>query len=195
MTVDLLGSLPYLTRAERCDLLWLARETIRAAIEAHAPPLCETLTAALSAPAAAFVSLHESDRLRARLRGCIGTLVAETPLHQTVARMAVSAAFDDPRFPALQADELPSIDIEISRLGPLVAARAEQVRPGEHGVCISCRDRRAVFLPQVASSYGWDRDTLLNELCRKALLSPEAWKGADCGITVFAAEVFAERDT
>ena len=38
----------------------------------------------------------------------------------------------------------------------------------------------ALFLPQVATEQGWDRDTLLSQLCRKAGLPVDAWRRADC---------------
>ncbi len=178
-----------LTLAERAMLLFLARHSIRASLENAAPPACPSLTPALTQPAAAFVSLH-SER---RLRGCIGTLEAERPLHVAVVRLAVSAAFDDPRFPPLAAVELPMLEIEISRLGPLVPCRPEDVLPGIHGVCVRHGEHRGVFLPQVATEHGWDRDTLLRELCRKAMLPPDVWKNPEAELRVFTAEVFGDR--
>lgn len=177
-----------LTSAERHELLWLARQSIYATLHGTTPPECRALTPALNAPGAAFVTLH----YQRRLRGCIGTLTAERPLHQTVARMALSAAFDDPRFPPLTKSELPGVDIEISRLSPLVPALPEEICPGRHGVCVTQGDQRGVFLPQVALEYQWDRDTLLRELCRKALLPPDAWKRPGTTLMLFEAEVFGE---
>jgi AmmeMemoRadiSam system protein A len=176
-----------LTLTERRDLLWLARRSIRANLHGEEEPTV-TLTPALRTPTAAFVSLHRAGRLR----GCIGTLDAERPLHETVAQMAQSAAFDDPRFPPLTTDELSAIDIEISRLSALVPARPEDVCPGRHGVCVSFEQQRAVFLPQVATTHNWDRETLLRELCCKALLPPDAWKQPATRLMVFEAEVFGE---
>ena len=84
------------------------------------------------------------------------------------------------------------IDIEISRLSPMLPARPDDVQPGVHGVCVTHERHRAVFLPQVATTQNWDRDTLLSELCRKAQLAPDAWRLPDCRLTVFVAEVFGE---
>ncbi len=183
-----LPTLQPLTAGERRRLLWLAREGISAALRGAAAPTLTDLTAPLIAPAAAFVSLHRAGHLR----GCIGTLVADRPLYEAVGRMAVSAAFDDPRFAALTLGEMPTLAIEISRLSPLVPAPPEQVCPGRHGVCIQVGERRGVFLPQVAVQYGWDRETLLSELCLKAMLSPHAWQQPGVGLLIFEAEVFAE---
>lgn len=178
-----------LTTSERLELLWLARESIRSALHKAALPLPRVLTAALRDPGAAFVSLHIDNDLR----GCVGTLLAEHSLHITVAQRARSAAFDDPRFSRLTEAELASVEIEISRLSPLVPARPQDVRVGVHGVCISAGERRGVFLPQVALRYDWDRETLLRELCQKALLPPDAWQWPHTSVEIFEAEVFGEK--
>lgn len=177
-----------LSSAERRDLLWLARLSIRAAFEPDVSPPPITLTRLLIEPTAAFVTLHNDGRLR----GCVGTVTPDQPLHETVARLARSAAFDDPRFPALAAAEVPAIEIEISRLSRMVPAAADAVQPGTHGVCLSYDSQRALFLPQVATMHGWDRETLLNELCRKAFLPSNAWRRPGCELLVFVAEVFCE---
>lgn len=192
MTADVpLAHVEPLTPAERRDLLGLARAAITRALN-EAVPLPEIqLTPALLEPAAAFVSLH----CDGRLRGCVGAVLPEKPLHETVAQMACAAAFDDPRFPPLSAVEVPLVDIEISRLSRMVPAAPDDVRPGIHGVCVSHGQQHAVFLPQVATTHHWDRDTLLGELCHKAMLPADAWRQPGCGLMVFVAEVFGERAT
>lgn len=182
------AAFPPLTPGERRQLLGLARESIRAALDGQQPPTCATVSAALNEMAGVFVSLHQEGQLR----GCIGTVTAERPLYQAVARMAVSAAFDDPRFPPLTRAELPGTTIEISRLSPLVPGRPEQICVGIHGVCLTQGYRRSVLLPQVANHYHWDRHTLLTELCLKAMLPAEAWKHPDTTLMLFEAEVFSE---
>jgi AmmeMemoRadiSam system protein A len=180
-----------LTAPERRVLLWLARASIRTALQRQDPPELDDPTPALSAPTAAFVSLH----CGRRLRGCIGTLAADSALHHTVAQLARSAAFDDPRFPPLAANELPAVGIEISRLSPLVPTQPEHIRLGVHGISITCGDRRGVFLPQVALQHDWNRDRLLAELCQKAMLPADAWTRPDCVLMAFEAEVFGESAT
>src|SRR5713226_8569546 len=56
---------------------------------------------ALDAPGATFVTLFRHGLLRC----CIGTLEARRPLGVDVRANAVAAAFGDPRFPRLVADE------------------------------------------------------------------------------------------
>lgn len=175
---------------ERRALLRLARESIRAALRGEQAPAACAPSAALLEPTAVFVSLHREERLR----GCVGTLVAERPLHEAVVYVARAAALEDHRFPPLTEGELPGVDIEISRLSPLAPVFSQQVRPGSHGVCLRCDERSAVFLPQVATHYGWDRQMLLSELCRKAMLPPDAWRRPDARLEVFTAEVFSDQN-
>jgi AMMECR1 domain-containing protein len=49
------------------------------------------------------------------------------------------------------------------------------------------------LLPQVAIEHGWDRETLLEQTCRKAGLAPDAWRKA-ATIEAFTAEVFSDFD-
>lgn len=106
----------------------------------------------LDEPAATFVTLT----LHGQLRGCIGSLEARRPLYDDVTRNAHAAAFGDPRFPPLAADEFPGIDIEVSVLTapqPLEfsseADALRRLRPGIDGVILQCGSRRATLLPQV----------------------------------------------
>jgi AmmeMemoRadiSam system protein A len=187
---DTAGLIP-LTVAERQTLLALARASIAAALRGGEVPCLVDPSPLLRECAGAFVSLHEGRQLR----GCVGTVAAERPLHENVARMARSAAFEDPRFPPMSADELQKVTIEISRLGRLFEVAPEEVQPGVHGVWVQQGAARAVFLPQVALHHGWDRETLLSELCCKAALAPQAWKQSDVHLRVFLAEVFSEAES
>jgi len=51
--------------------------------------------------------------------------------------------------------------------------------------------RRGLLLPQVATEFGWDRDTFLEHTCLKAGLPSDAWKhGAQ--IQVFTVDHFTD---
>lgn len=133
---------------------------------------------ALREPRATFVTLRGPG---GALRGCIGEFEAHRPLVASVADRAHAAAFGDPRFPPLRADELDDLAIHISVLLPLepIAASSEeelvgQLRPGVDGVLIDDGFRRATFLPAVWESLGEPR-AFLRELRRKAGISPEGW--------------------
>ena len=63
---------------------------------------------------------------------------------------------------------------------------------GRDGVVLRQGGRSAVFLPQVATEQGWDRDTLLAQLSRKAGLPADAWRRPDAELLTFQAQVFGE---
>jgi uncharacterized protein (TIGR00296 family) len=69
----------------------------------------------------------------------------------------------------------------------------DQIEVGRHGLLIVRNDRRGLLLPQVAQKYGWDRETFLDQTCRKAGLADDAWREPNTEIHTFEAEVFAER--
>jgi uncharacterized protein (TIGR00296 family) len=83
------------------------------------------------------------------------------------------------------------LQLEISVLSPMRAIAPEDVVVGRHGLMVSFGGRRGLLLPQVATEWGWDRETFLAQTCRKAGLATEQWKhGAK--LEAFTAEVFGE---
>ena len=170
-------------------LLSLARESIDTGVDDHALPRPEPMQPLMESPSGAFVTL----KLSGRLRGCMGRIDAKWPLWETVARMARASAFEDPRFPSLTRSELDDINIEISVMTPPTpVTSADEVIAGRHGVMIQRGMNRAVFLPQVATEQGWDRDMLLTHLSLKAGLSADAWRDDDVSFSVFTAVVFGD---
>ncbi len=184
---------PYtgLSDREKESLLALARRSIEAALSGGRPPAVELSTEALDTECGAFVTLKKGGRLR----GCIGYIQAVKPLWQTVSEMAVQAAMHDPRFPPVVAEELPDIDIEISVLSPLEeVSDVSTIEVGRDGLVIRDGAHSGLLLPQVATEYGWDRETFLEHTCVKAGLPPAAWTKPGVTILRFTAEVFGEED-
>jgi AmmeMemoRadiSam system protein A len=171
--------------AERAALLDLARAAIRAAIAGDPPPPLPEVPPRLRVPAGVFVSLHDAG---GDLRGCVGSVLPNTPIAVLVGRMAVASAMRDPRFPPLATAELASLRIEISVLAPLRAIDPADIDPPRHGLCLRLGHRGAVFLPQVAARHGWDRDTLLRQLCDKAGLPLDAWSDERVTLQAFTVE-------
>lgn len=182
-----------LSRQAKAQLLSIARQRIERALAGDTALTCDTsrLDPVLKQPCGAFVSLH----VGGRLRGCIGNLVGRKPLYRTVADMALAAAFEDPRFPPLKADELPGIDIEISVLSPLRRiASADQFQLGRHGILMVKDGRQGTFLPQVAAETGWSKEEFLGHCARdKAGIGWEGWRSAE--LYVYEAVVFGEKST
>ncbi|MEO0077412.1 MAG: AmmeMemoRadiSam system protein B [candidate division WOR-3 bacterium] len=179
-----------LDEAEKQSLLEIARATLESCVAGRELPAVKPLTARLSEQRGVFVTLHK----QGQLRGCIGYIEGVKPLYQAVADMAVSASTEDPRFRPVTPAELRDIDIEITVLSPLQPIPCpDSVDVGRHGVVIRKSGRGAVFLPQVPIEQGWDRDTYLTELCRKAGLPAQAWREKDAALFVFTGQVFGEK--
>lgn len=174
---------------ERRQLLSVARGAIARHLEGRPSELPAVPEGGLTRPAGAFVTLRKGSQLR----GCIGTFAAHRPLVETVHEMAIAAAFSDPRFEPLRAEELDDIELEISALSPRRAVdQPEDIVVGRHGLCVSKGSRGGVLLPQVATDYGWGREDFLKQTCLKAGLPSDAWRWDDTVIEVFEAEVFGE---
>lgn len=131
----------------------------------------------LRAPGACFITL----RLHERLRGCIGTLRAHRPLLDDVKANALDAAFRDPRFKPLSAEELELIRVEVSLLSPLeplsfVHERdaLSQLRPHMDGIVFEYGHHHSTFLPQVWEDLP-ETDDFMAHLKRKAGLPPDFW--------------------
>jgi AmmeMemoRadiSam system protein A len=174
------------TENQQRALVEIARAAVRRSVSGGAPePARDDQFPEASG---AFVTLKK----HGELRGCIGTLECRRSLPEEVARVAVSAAREDPRFEPVRPAELDDLDVEVSVLGPL-----EQIDPmdpqtiviGRHGLVVEHGRRRGLLLPQVATEWNLDRETFLAQTCAKAGLPTDCWrKGAR--VYRFAAEVF-----
>jgi AmmeMemoRadiSam system protein A len=178
-----------LSVADKQLLLHVARDSIAAQLKGKAATPVQASSPVLEELRGAFVSLHR----RGQLRGCIGYIEAVKPLLQTVKEMAPAAAFQDPRFPPLQADELADLEIEISVLTPMRLIKStDEIEVGKHGLYIVMGLNRGLLLPQVATQYHWDRRTFLEQTCNKAGLPPDAWKDPNTQIFIFRADIFTD---
>lgn len=186
----------YLTEEEGTYLVHLARHTISQALgRPSAEPQAVPPSERLQEPGAAFVTLHTRDDA---LRGCIGSLMARRPLVEDVKGNALSAAFEDPRFPPLTEAEFPNIVVEVSVLTtpvPLEYADAgdliSRLRPGVDGVIIEQGWHRATFLPQVWDQLPYPEEFLAN-LCYKAGLSVHAWREGILQVATYQVQKFEE---
>ena len=179
-----------LNDVQRKRLLEIARESITSFVKDGKKKQFIEKDPLLNKPMGAFVTLHEGGELR----GCIGNMVGAGPLYQIVADMAIEAATGDPRFQHLASKEIDKIQIEISALSPLKkVAGAEEIKIPGDGVIVRRGFRSGVYLPQVATETGWNKEEFLTSLCaHKAGLEPDAWKDPGTELYTFTAEVFGE---
>jgi AmmeMemoRadiSam system protein A len=183
------GAPPILTPEQRAALLARARRAICDRVRGAPPASDPPEDPALKAPAAAFVTIT----CQGELRGCIGYVEPVKPLADAVAHCAASAATADPRFPPVTAEELPRLRVEVSVLSPLhPVADPQEIRIGTHGLFISQAGRHGLLLPQVATEFGWDRETFLRQTCLKAGLPGDAWRRG-AAIQVFTVDHFTDQ--
>ncbi|MGA7751511.1 MAG: AmmeMemoRadiSam system protein A [Candidatus Sulfotelmatobacter sp.] len=174
---------------ERTVLLRLAHESILSALEHREIPL-DPPTNHLSEPRGAFTSLYLNDGLR----GCVGYVLPVGSVYRAVAETARAAAFEDTRFPPVKIEEAHALQVELSILSLPRAIAPESIEIGRHGLLISMAGHRGLLLPQVPTEHRWDRETFLDQTCRKAGLPLDAWrKGAT--IEAFTAEIFGDKQS
>lgn len=176
-------------------LLRLARETIGEKLGKKPEERWEVIDPVLqAAECGTFVTLT----IAGQLRGCIGNLEPVGSIHEAVRRNALNAAFHDPRFPELSAEEFAKVHIEISiltRPQPLTysdgADLIARLRPGIDGVILRLGHYGATFLPQV-----WEQlpraEEFLAHLCRKAGLSETAWQDSHPEVAIYQVQCFEE---
>ncbi len=177
-----------LSAIERAALLGIARSAILAHLAGKPPPDVPT-QGALAETRGAFVTLH----VEGELRGCVGTFAPTESLARTVARMAIAAASEDPRFPPLASADVPELHIAVSALGPRQAlADPLAVRVGKDGLVVRRGWHRGALLPKVAVEHGWSAEEFLKHVCLKAGLPARAWQEPGTELETFEAEEFGE---
>jgi uncharacterized protein (TIGR00296 family) len=142
-----------------------------------------------------FVTIKKGDQLR----GCVGYPEPVLPLIDALQRAALSAAFDDPRFPPLDEAELEHISVEISVLTEPEMIKVDspkdypnKIKIGVHGLIIRKGFNSGLLLPQVAVEQGWDAKEFLSHACMKAMLSPDSWLKKETKIYKFECQIFGE---
>lgn len=175
-------------------LLELARAAIAGQLDLPWPSV-DSSDGWLQEKAATFVTLTK----HGQLRGCIGSLEARRSLLEDVTENAKSAAFRDPRFSPLTADEFDDIEIEVSLLSPSQAMTFSsetealtQLQPGVDGIVFEYGPYRSTFLPQVWEQLPKPADFMAN-LKMKAGLPADFWHD-DVRLKRYHVSKWRERD-
>lgn len=138
---------------EMRQLVDIARQAITDYFtDINQPPILRQYPESMRQLGACFVTLEVNQQLQ----GCLGSIIAHTPLVEEVYHKARSAAYQDYRFSPLTTPQLSQLTIEVSVLSPLKTIAFEQEQDLVHyldhhpvGVMLTEGSRRAVFLPQV----------------------------------------------
>lgn len=188
---------------EAVFLVKLARKAVKYYFENNGRlmPVPNNVPEKLKRPGMCFTTIetyHGEDERS--LRGCIGFLAPIHSLVEAVIKSAIEAAFNDPRFPPLNVNELNSVTFEVSILSVpqqiIVKDRWELPRSiviGKHGLVVKKGFFQGTLLPQVPVEYCWDEETFLAETCIKAGLDPDCWLQEDVVVEVYEGRVFREK--
>jgi AmmeMemoRadiSam system protein A len=161
-----------------------ARSCIEAFLARRSPPPAPRRPL-YESPAACFVSLKRFGELR----GCIGTLTpAEADLGREIARNGYGAAFGDPRFPPLAADELTGLTCSVDVLGEPQDCALDDLDPARYGVIVAAGRRRGVLLPDLPGVDSVDRQVAI--ALQKAGIDPQE----PFEVQRFTVRRFAEND-
>lgn len=145
----------------------------------------------LKSHAGAFVTLTEKNKLR----GCIGYIISDEPLFETVCKAAVQAAEYDPRFMPVTKSEMLKLSIEISVLSePFPMNSYDEIEIGKHGLILEEKGRRGLLLPQVPVEHHLNKDQYLDAICQKTGFPSGYWRGKNLKMEMFTANVFGEND-
>jgi AmmeMemoRadiSam system protein A len=132
----------------------------------------------LAKSGAAFVTLHYDNSLR----GCIGSISAHQSLLDDIIANARSAAFRDPRFMPLLADEFSHLRLEVSVLTEPEILNYEnyddlldKIQPKVDGLILKHGAYQGTFLPQVWEELPTPRE-FLEHLSRKAGANPSIYE-------------------
>ncbi|OGL39661.1 MAG: hypothetical protein A3C43_03235 [Candidatus Schekmanbacteria bacterium RIFCSPHIGHO2_02_FULL_38_11] len=180
-----------LNKEERETLVKLARKTLDSFLNGgNLDDVTKglNLTPKLKEKRGVFVTIKK----HGNLRGCIGYIEGIKPLYEAVIDNTINACSRDYRFVSMVKGEDKEVALEISVMTPLKEIKSvDEIVVGKHGLVIQKGFSKGLLLPQVATEYGWDRETFLNQVSLKAGLPYNAWKSGST-IWTFSAQVFGE---
>ena len=180
---------PVLTAEQQKRIEHAANELVAAEILERQVALPDpSLGEAASIPVmGAFVTLKRQGRLRA----CCGFLGQPMTLLEALTNAARRTANEDHRLPPISRTELPHLDLDVSLLyafEPMTARGADRIAAvtvGRHGLTIRRGNASGLLLPVVPVEHGWDSETFLRQVCRKAGLPTTAWEEDDTQLVTF----------
>ena len=134
-----------------------------------------------------FVSLKKQGQLRA----CIGNYGKPSRISDSLKAAAVRSATADPRFPPIQLDELPDLEMEVwllhspERVVEQGEDRVRTIEVGIHGLIINRDSSRGLLLPGVAIEHRMNSRQFLESVCRKAQLPTGSWMENNTDLYLF----------
>ena len=175
-------------------LVRLAKDTIKYQLENEKTMLKPTdYPTELDDELGVFVTLNKNHNLR----GCIGYPEPVKPVIDATMDVALSAAFNDPRFPELSADEFDELEFEVTVLTkPEIIEVAhhtqylDEIEIGRDGLIIQKGFVKGLLLPQVAVENSFTKEEFLEHTCMKAGISADSWMDESCDVLKFQGQIF-----
>ena len=134
-------------KKETPPLVRLAQETVESYVKEGKISRPKEIAPEMREQAGVFVSIKKFGELR----GCIGTFAPTKAniAEETIAN-AISSATNDPRFPPINAAELPFLSYSVDVLSkPEPVEDASQLDPKRYGVIVESGWRRGLLLPDL----------------------------------------------
>ena len=187
--MNTLKTAPELSLSQQQALQLAACEIVAAAVNGTAPHLSDPSLGGLAdlEVMGVFVTLKKSGQLR----GCVGMLGEPMKIRPALLQAGHRTAVADQRFPPVAAHELPHLTLDVTILfnfetiHEIGEARTAAIEVGKHGLRIIHQGRSGLLLPIVAVEQQWDARTFLEQVCRKAGLSSNAWLQPDSQLLRF----------
>ena len=140
-----------------------------------------------------FVTINKKNNLR----GCIGYAEPVKPLIDATIEVAISAAFNDPRFNQISEKEFSELEFEVTvqtKPEMIVVAHPKQyfdeIEIGRDGLIIQKGYARGLLLPQVAVENAFTIEDFLEHTCMKAGISADSWMDESCDVYKFQGQIF-----
>lgn len=134
-------------RRQESPLVQLARRTVENYLLGTEEEIELPLPPEAQKPAGVFVSIKK----HGNLRGCIGTIFPTQPsAAEEIRHNAIAAAFHDPRFDPVRAEELDELVYSVDLLkAPEPVSGPEELDPKRYGVIVRRGSRTGLLLPDL----------------------------------------------
>ncbi|MFB6156724.1 MAG: TIGR00296 family protein [Haloferacaceae archaeon] len=184
-----------LTYEDGARAVELAREAVEAYVLQGQREHPGSMRDAFYARTGAFVRLCSS-RGRGRLRGCAGAYRSDDQLGHAIVEAAIQASSEDSCGSEIEPAELSNLTVSVFVVGDYVLTNdpLADLELGTHGVAVDAGSDHAWLYPTIPLENDWSEEEFLTRACRKAGVSPFAWRDEESMITLLEGQVFRERD-
>jgi len=157
-------------------IIQIVRQTIEKTIQKQQIIIPEKIKDQLDYSKGLFITLTKNNLLR----GSIGYVFPPYKLIDTTIRATRMAAFQDPRFPPIQLEEIADLDITLEIIEDMEHIKNEEalnkLNPKQHGILVEFGPYNGVITPQAAQEQKMTKEDILEQACLKANLAPNQWK-------------------